>query len=80
MTLSYDKSADVLYVTFEKAEPGTYVYTENQNGDILRLDRESGRVVGVTIPFFAKRSKVGKIVIPEVGAVPFNNAADLIFQ
>jgi uncharacterized protein YuzE len=80
MTLSYDKAADVLYVTFEHVQAGSYVYTENQNGDILKLDRESGRVIGVTLPFFSKRSKSGKVVVPEVGPVPFNDAADLIFQ
>lgn len=80
MTLSYDKSADVLYITFEQVPAGSYIYTENENGDILRLDRESGKVVGVTLPFFAKRSKAGKITVPEVGTVPFNSFAELIFQ
>ena len=73
MTLSYDKRADVLYVSFEQAPAESYIYVENENGDILRLDRESKRVVGITLPFFSKRAKAGKIVVPEVGSVPFNS-------
>ena len=80
MTLSYDKAADVLYVTFEKAPAGSYVYTENEQGDILRLDRGSGRVVGVTVPFFSKRARAGKILVPEVGIMPFNSFTEVIFR
>jgi|GEM_PF-4462468 hypothetical protein len=76
MTLSYDKTADVLYVTFEQVPEKSYVYIENENGDILRLDKKSRKVVGVTLPFFTKRAKAGKIIVPEVGLVPFNNCAN----
>ena len=78
--MSYDKSADVLYITFEPAPAGSCLYAENENGDILRLDRQSGKVIGVTLPFFAERCKRGEIVVPEVGAVPFNSFAELVFQ
>ncbi|HEV8416457.1 MAG TPA: hypothetical protein VGQ49_22880 [Bryobacteraceae bacterium] len=76
MTLSYDKLADVLYVTFETLPAGSYIYVENDTGDILRLDRSSKRVVGVTIPAFAQRAARGSIVIPEIGSVPFNQLVD----
>jgi uncharacterized protein YuzE len=76
MTLSYDKLADVLYVTFEASPPGSYIYTENDAGDVLRLDRSSKKVVGVTIPAFAERAARGPVVIPEVGPVPFNEFAE----
>jgi uncharacterized protein YuzE len=76
MTFSYDKNADVLYVTFEALPPGAYGFIENEFGDILKVDRVSRRVVGCTIPFFAARAKRGKIEIPEIGAVPFNQIAD----
>jgi uncharacterized protein YuzE len=71
MTLSYDKRADVLYVTFEKAPPETYEYVENESGDILRLSKEDQRVVGCTIPDFSERATKSNILIPEVGTVKF---------
>lgn len=79
MTFSYDKAADVLYVTFDTVPARSYVYIENATGDILRLDKNSGRVIGVTIPAFAERCARGRVVIPEVGSVPFNElAAELL--
>jgi len=75
MTFSYDKDADVLYVTFELVPADTYEYVENESGDILKVDRANRRIVGCTIPFFAKRVKRGKLVVPEIGAIPFNEIA-----
>lgn len=76
MTFSYDKDADVLYVSFEAAPPGTYIYVENENGDVLKLDRTNGHVVGCTIPFFSARAAKGKVLVPEVGPVPFNDLVE----
>jgi uncharacterized protein YuzE len=76
VTLSYDQDADVLYVTFERLPHQEYIYVENENGDILRLDKCMKRVVGCTIPFFSKRSMEQKISVPEVGEVPFNERTE----
>jgi len=76
MIMSYDKNADVMYVTFEALPPNAYLFVENGAGDILKIDRKTHRVVGCTIPFFMKRAKLGKLIIPEIGAVPFNEIAD----
>lgn len=76
MTLSYDKDADVLYVSFERLPGQSYLYVENINGDVLRLDKETRLVVGITIPFFARRSEENPLSIPEIGPVPFNRRAD----
>jgi uncharacterized protein YuzE len=79
MTFSYDKDADVLYVTFERLPEQAYIYVENASGDVLRLDKETRRVVGVTIPFFMKRAAHQKVSVPEVSWVPFNDlAAELV--
>ena len=75
MTLSYDKNADVLYVTFEALPAHAYAFVENEAGDVLKVDRRNRRVVGCTIPFFLERAKTGKVTIPEIGAVPFNEIA-----
>jgi hypothetical protein len=80
MTLSYDKSADVLYVTFEALPPEAYVFVENESGDVLKVDRVSRHVVGCTIPFFLARAKRGKVDVPEIGAVPFNQIAEELLQ
>ncbi len=80
MTFSYDKSADVLYVTFEALPPEAYIFVENESGDVLKVDRVSRRVVGCTIPFFVARAKRGKIEVPEIGAVPFNKIAENLLR
>jgi len=76
MTFSYDMPADVMYVTFERLPNQAYIYVENESGDILRLDRTTQRVVGITIPYFLERLKNNKLEIPEIGTVPFNNIAE----
>jgi uncharacterized protein YuzE len=77
MTISYDKIADVLYITFEAGSPDSYIFVENREGDVLKVDSASRRVVGCTVLGFAKRVRLGqKISIPEVGAVPFNQLAE----
>jgi len=75
VTASYDKDADVLYITFARLPAKDYVYVENESGDILKLNKKSGHVVGCTIPFFSKRAAQNKLNIPEIGPVPFNELA-----
>jgi uncharacterized protein YuzE len=79
MTFSYDDDADVLYVTFEDYK-GRATYIENTGGDILRVHPESGKILGVTIPFFLKRSAHGEINVPEVGMVPFNTIMSSLIE
>ena len=55
-----------------------YIFVENEAGDILKLDRKSRRVVGCTVPGFLARAKQGKVSIPEVGSVPFNDIAEAL--
>ena len=76
MIMSYDKNADVMYVTLEALPPDAYLFVENETGDILKIDRSTRHVVGCTIPFFLRRAKRGKIIIPEIGAIPFNEIDD----
>jgi uncharacterized protein YuzE len=75
MKFNYDELTDVLYVTFEQSV-GRVTYIENNEGDILRMDQQSGRIIGVTIMFFLRRARQGPIVIPEIGIVPFNQIAN----
>jgi len=72
MEIAYDDDVDVLYVTFEDLRvPCSYV--ETPTGDILRTEKSSGKIVGVTIPFFRQRlEEKGEITLPEIGHVPFN--------
>jgi uncharacterized protein YuzE len=74
VTLSYDKDADVLYVTFERLPNEHCIYVENENGDVLRLNKETRKVVGCTIMAFSRRASP-RLNVPEIGAVPFNELA-----
>jgi uncharacterized protein YuzE len=74
MTFLYDDLTDVLYVTFEQSG-GRVTYIENDEGDVLRMDQSSGRIVGVTIMFFLRRAREGPIIVPEISTVPFNQIA-----
>ncbi len=73
MTVSYD-DADVLYIAFRKpSAEDEAVYVEKPSGDILRVDPDSGQILGVTIQLFQYRLKSGeRIYIPEIGTIPFN--------
>jgi hypothetical protein len=62
-------------MAFEPSAPQDYIVVENESGDILKLDRKNGRVIGCTVPFFMARLAKGKLEIPEIGAVPFNEIA-----
>jgi hypothetical protein len=75
VTLLYDKQGDVLYVTFERLPGQKYIYVENKNGDVLRLNKKTQRVVGCTITAFSKRAGIKRLNVPEVGPVPFNELA-----
>jgi uncharacterized protein YuzE len=72
MKVQYDKSADVLYVTLRKQDPKQCRFVENENGDVLKIDRLTGHVVGVTIIAFLLRINRGlEVNIPEIRAIPF---------
>src|SRR5437870_10321063 len=53
--LDYDESADVLYVTLGPARPAYSV--EPEEGVLLRVDPDSGALVGLTILHFQRRLK-----------------------
>jgi uncharacterized protein YuzE len=67
MRITYSKEADVLYVSFI-SPTGRVASVENSNGDILRIDTSSGKIVGITIQLFMYRVGTGeKIEVPEIG-------------
>lgn len=51
--LSYDKVADVLYMTF--GEPQKGVAEETESGILIRRHPESKQIIGITIIDFEKR-------------------------
>jgi uncharacterized protein YuzE len=66
MRITYSRDADVLYVSFSPPK-GSVASVENSNGDILRIDKSSGEIIGVTIQLFMYRICKGeKIEVPEV--------------
>jgi uncharacterized protein YuzE len=73
MRFSYDEDADVMYIRFSESS-STTSYLENDNGDILRFDEATEKLVGVTIPWFKERILKGDILdIPEIEAIPFGS-------
>ena len=74
MTLSYDKRADVLYIRFEDAPASERITVENEQGDVLVLNKKTNKVIACVIPAFSRRSSEN-IVIPEIGSIPFNELA-----
>jgi|SwirhisoilCB2_FD_contig_31_8393317_length_420_multi_3_in_0_out_0_2 uncharacterized protein YuzE len=71
MTISYDATADVLYIMFAECDGVECEYAERQEGLIIRVDPSSGKIYGCTITSFMRRlQREPEIVIPEVGAVP----------
>lgn len=66
MRISYSKDADVLYISFAPPS-GRVASVENSNGDILRIDKSTGEIIGVTIQLFMYRVGTGeKITVPGV--------------
>lgn len=53
LRISYDRSADVLYVSFGPSRPGIAVQVDD--GDFVRVDPYSDEVVGVTVLDFFER-------------------------
>ncbi len=71
MTISYDQIADVLYITF--AKPNANVIYLEVDGGILRLDEETNKVIGITIPFFQEKIESGEQMdLPGVGMLAFS--------
>ena len=68
MKLDYDRSADVLYVTFSNGT-GKCEYLENSRGHIIKIDSATSEIVGCTIPMFSRRVAEGELEIPEIGPV-----------
>lgn len=66
---SYDDLTDVLYLGFgETHEPVAYLETDS--GDLLRVERGSGRILGCTIIAFKWRlGRCGKVEVPELASV-----------
>jgi len=79
MKISYDKIADVLYITFSAPkERAGYIEIK---GGILRIDEDTQQIIGVTIPFFQEKTATsGNIELPGIGPVPFSAETKRILE
>ncbi len=78
MTFSYDEDDDVLYVTFARPTSGVR-YVETDRGDVIRFCKDTNEIVGLTVLFYADRSRRGeKIEFPEIGVVAFSAAMNAL--
>ncbi len=72
MTISYDRLADTLYITF--FQPLSRAEYLEVPGGILRIDGTTRQIAGITIPFFQEKAESGEqLQLPEIGNVPFNS-------
>jgi uncharacterized protein YuzE len=53
MNIDYDEVADVLYISFGK--PTRAICAEDSNGNLIRMDVYTNKIVGITIIDFKKR-------------------------
>jgi len=53
LNIDYDPTADILYVSFGK--PKSAISVEINDGDLIRIDAYTDKIVGMTIIDFKKR-------------------------
>lgn len=68
MRVSYAQHADVLYIVFRDAVTPC-VYVELESGVICRIEESTDQIVGITIPYFQRRTANKEaVLIPELDA------------
>jgi len=72
MTLEYDDLADVMHVSFADPET-TCTYMDSVSGAILRIEKDSGRIVGARILGFSRIMQQGAYDIPEMNDPNFQS-------
>ena len=66
MRITYNQEVDLLYISLVPPT-GRVASVENENGDLLRIDTLTDKIIGVTIQLFMHRVKQGeKIEVPEI--------------
>ena len=58
-TINYDEKADVLYVSFGKPRKAEGI--DIGDGTILRVDPDTGEVIGITLLNFKKRTSDSEV-------------------
>ena len=58
-TINYDEKADVLYVSFGKPRKAEGI--DIGDGTILRVDLDTGEVIGITLLNFKKRTSDSEV-------------------
>ena len=67
MRIAYRKEVDMLTVSLVPPT-GRVASVENENGDLLRVDTLTDRIIGVNVQLFMHRIKGGeRIEIPQIG-------------
>lgn len=71
MTFYFDEETGVMRIAFEK-EAGPCVYIETQTG-ILRIERETNKLIGIAIPFFYEKLADGSLSLPDLSSTILPN-------
>jgi hypothetical protein len=65
MTFFYDDLTDVMHISIE-TKSGPCMHVESPSGAILLVERESERLIGLTIPYFLAKLRDGSLSLPEI--------------
>ncbi|MGP8174301.1 MAG: DUF2283 domain-containing protein [Terracidiphilus sp.] len=79
MRITYNQEVDVLYISLVPPT-GRVASVENANGDLLRIDTLTDKIIGVTIQLFMHRVRLGeKIEVPEINfSISASDAENLL--
>jgi len=71
MTFYFDDETGVMRIAFEK-EAGPCLYVETSTG-ILRIERETNKLISVAIPSFYEKLADGSLSLPELSSTILPN-------
>jgi hypothetical protein len=73
MTFNYDDLTDVMFITFVDRVTGPCINIETSPSTVLRVEKNTNNIVGVTILYFLAQVKEGSLDLPEVVASSLPN-------
>ena len=65
MNFYFDDETGVMRIAFQQEAPGPCVYIETSTG-VLRIERDTNKLISIAIPAFMDKLADGSISIPDV--------------
>jgi len=67
MTFYFDDETGVMRIAFQQEDAGPCVYIETPTG-ILRIERDTNKLISITIPAFYEKLADGSVSLPELSS------------